>query len=69
MGINRGYRLNRGEGQRKNGRKRGVCPKCGRKGVGMPQLHVPTLTEVSTCRYCGNVESHSIYARLLRDEA
>jgi len=56
MGINRGYNLNRGKGLRRNGSKRGECPKCGKRGM-TQRRPLPSGIRAaleSHCQFCGH---------------
>lgn len=54
--MNRGYRLNRGKGQKRRGVKRGLCPRCGKRGMGVEHAAV-ILGRAALrrdCRYCAH---------------
>jgi hypothetical protein len=61
--MDRGYRT--GRGVKRRGVKRGVCPKCGKKGMTQWKAHaihgVPCL--LKDCQYCGHSETQVITER------
>jgi hypothetical protein len=49
--------FNHGKGLPKTMPKRGVCPKCGKRGMGQPKPAVVVAKMLTRmCMYCGHVE-------------
>jgi hypothetical protein len=48
--------FNHGKGLPKRQPRRGVCPKCQKRGMGQPKVEVISRSFVRSCMYCTHVE-------------